>query len=62
MPEPLITKEEACRNARAVLARALGRIAADYAAGRLSPEDAAWVEEQQAKARNKAHPSATLEP
>jgi hypothetical protein len=46
----LITKAEACKNARAVLAGALDRIARDYAAGRLSPADAEWVEERRALA------------
>ncbi|MCX5161910.1 hypothetical protein OOK39_21955 [Streptomyces sp. NBC_00264] len=38
MNAPTVTREQAFMNARAVLDRALDRIASDRAAGRLSPE------------------------
>lgn len=50
MTDPLITKEEACKNARAVLDRARLRMAADYAEGRMTPERATSYERLRAEA------------
>ncbi|WP_329622961.1 hypothetical protein OG357_23130 [Streptomyces sp. NBC_01255] len=38
MSAPVVTREQAFANARRVLDIALAEVAADYAAGRLSPE------------------------
>lgn len=51
MTGPVIPREQAYANARAVLDRARLRIAADYAAGRLSPEATAQYEQRLAQHR-----------
>lgn len=57
MGAPLPTKEQVCAEVGELLARALGRVMADEAAGRLSPEHAAIVARLRAKYASLAAPA-----